>query len=177
MEMASGKLAYFMGGVVGLLLTFSAAIWNNYFAPVSVYPMLTSGSIHILGFDKLNKMAFFTANHGANSYHNLFGFQTFFIIGILVGAFLASLFTGKFKISTEVPELFKQRFGNKRLLRFTIAFIGGFIMSIGAMIASGCSILYGISVFAKFDAAGIVTFIAFYLGGILANWFIYHKVK
>jgi hypothetical protein len=48
-------------------------------------------------------------------------------------------------------------------------------MSIGAMLASGCSIFYGISVFAKFDAAGIVTFIAFYLGGVMVNWFIYRR--
>lgn len=174
--MKSNKLSYIMGGLAGILLTVSAALWNNYFAPVSVYPKVTSGILHIIGLDKLNKLAFFTANSGGASYHGLFGFQTFFIIGILLGAFFASLASGKFKISSEVPELFKLRFGEQRKrLRFVMAFCGGVVMSIGAMLASGCSIFYGISVFAKFDAAGIVTFIAFYLGGVMVNWFIYRK--
>ena len=76
--MKSNKLSYIMGGLAGILLTVSAALWNNYFAPVSVYPKVTSGILHIIGLDKLNKLAFFTANSGGASYHGLFGFQTFF---------------------------------------------------------------------------------------------------
>lgn len=175
--MSQSKAPYWAGGAVGLLLTISAAVWGNYFAPVSVYPKIGSMLLHISGNHSMNKMSFFTADHGSNSYHQIFGFQTFFLIGILIGAFFSALFTRNFKLNSEVPELFKLRFGNRKKLRFLLAFIGGVVVSIGAMMATGCNILYGISSFAKFDANGIITFSAFYFGGVIINWLIYRGVK
>lgn len=176
--MSSSKIPYLAGALVGLLLTITTAMLHEYFAPVSVYPKIGSLLAHVSGHHEIiNKLKFFTASHGSNSYHQLFGFQTFFITGILLGAFFASLFSRNFKFTVEVPHLFYRRFGDKKKLRFLLAFIGGFIMSIGAMIASGCNIFYGISAFARFDASGIITFTTFYFGGVIINWFIYRGVK
>lgn len=175
--MQTNKLSYYMGGLAGLILTLSAALWNNYFAPVSVFPNLAAKLVQLSGWKFLNKLAFITNNQHNNSPQGIFNFQTYFIIGILLGAFLSAVISGKFKLNSDVPELFKLRFGERRNLRFILAFLGGIVMSIGAMIASGCSISYGISAFARFDAAGIITFSTFYFGGILVNWLIYRKVR
>lgn len=175
--MQPSKLSYYMGGMAGMLLTLSAALWNNYFAPVSVFPKLAAKLIQISGWQFLNQLTFITNNQHNNSSQSIFNFQTYFITGILLGAFFNAVVRGKFKFNSDLPELFKLRFGERRRLRFILAFLGGIVMSIGAMIASGCSISYGISAFARFDAAGIITFATFYFGGILVNWLIYRKVS
>ena len=173
--MPSSKIPYLAGGFVGLLLTFSVAQWNDYFAPVHVFSNIGSSIIHLFDHEHTNNTLVGGQTLHAHIPNEFLNFETFFLIGIVLGAFVSAMFCGKFKLSTEVPPLFHSRFGNRKKLRFFLAFWGGLVMSIGGMMAGGCSIAYGISAVARFDASGIITFSAFYFGGVMVNWLIYRR--
>ena len=174
---ALSKAPYWSGALAGLLLTLTVVTWSQYFAPVHVFAKVGSSVLHVLGHGSWDNLSFFTVEHGVNAYHNFFDFETCLLIGLFIGAFTASILSRSFKITTEVPALFYSRFGDKKALRFIFAFSGGLIMSVGAMMAAGCSISYGISAFARFDASGILTFSSFYFGGVIINRIIYRKRK
>jgi len=173
----SSKAPYWSGALAGLLLTCTVLAWSQYFSPVHVFAKVGSSLLHFFGHGRLDNLSFFTVENGANAYHNFFDFETCLLIGLFLGAFIASMLERSFKLTTEVPSLFYSRFGDKKILRFVFAFTGGLIMSVGAMMAAGCSISYGISAFARFDASGILTFSSFYFGGIIVNRIIYWKKK
>ncbi len=58
------------------------------------------------------------------------------VIGILIGAFIASKLSGEFK-SRFVPPMWEKRFGPDRFKRWFVAFLGGIILMFGARMADG----------------------------------------
>jgi hypothetical protein len=58
------------------------------------------------------------------------------VLGILIGAFLASKLSGDFKKSF-LPSMWEKRFGPSRFKRWIVAFFGGIILMFGARMADG----------------------------------------
>lgn len=58
------------------------------------------------------------------------------VLGILIGAFIASKLSGEFK-GRFVPPMWEQRFGPDRFKRGFVAFLGGVILMFGARMADG----------------------------------------
>jgi hypothetical protein len=98
------------------------------------------------------------------------------VIGVFAGAWISSRLSGD-RDSTLVPPLWSRRFGDSPSVRILGAFVGGFLMLLGARLAGGCTSGHGISgslqlavsswIFvAMIFAAGIATaFLLFGRGG------------
>lgn len=162
---------YLAGGLTGIVLVLGVLLVDGWFGSTTTFARV--GSLFIQG-TKISESTFFTVNNYLFSYQTLFNYQTFFVVGILVGAFVSAKMSNTFEV-THVPNRFKQRFGENRPLRYTMAFTGGMIMVIGARIADGCASWWGISASSKLSAAGLATLIFFFIGAVVTNYFIFGK--
>ena len=84
----------------------------------------------------------------ANEYYQAKGveveWQFMLVIGVLAGAFLASLLDGSFKLEG-VPPIWRERFGPSRIRRALGALAGGVVAAFGARLAGGCPSGHGMS--------------------------------
>ena len=62
--------------------------------------------------------------------------QWMFVCGILVGALIASILSGTFRLQS-VPDMWRERFGSSTGKRAAFAFLGGTIALFGARLAGG----------------------------------------
>ena len=162
---------YIAGALGGLVVVFSVILFDGYIGSTTTFSRF--GSIVVSWFEPLENSAFFSAHDGLFSYHTLFNFQTFFVLGIVFGSFFAAKLSGSFLIR-HVPKLFEERFGKSKLKRHLFAFSGGFIMIIGARIADGCTSWWGISSGSKLDLAGFSTLAFFFLGAVITQQIFRH---
>ncbi len=167
---------YTVGALTGILVTITIYIFNNSFAPVA--PYIDIGKIFSHGFisNQGNDITVIKNLHTTYSYKNNV-FNLFFIIGMMFGGLFGSKFYKNYKINFTLPNLFLARFGKKLLLRLILSFLGGMIMGFGGVLASGCSIYYGVSAIAQLNITGFITFFFFILGAYLVNKLIYLKDK
>lgn len=62
--------------------------------------------------------------------------QWMFVVGILIGSFIAASTSGSFNIQM-VPDMWRKRFGGGTVKRGLVAFVGGTIAMFGARLADG----------------------------------------
>jgi hypothetical protein len=61
-----------------------------------------------------------------------------FVLGMAIGGFFAGR---TFSIPVrDVPEIWEKRFGKSKFKRFTITFLGGFIILFASRLAGGCTL-------------------------------------
>jgi len=91
----------------------------------------------------------------------------FLLIGVAIGAFISSRFSGCEKIQGW------DYFGitNKKLL-ILFSFLGGFFMLLGARIASGCASGHGLSGIAKLQISSFITIVSLFVFAIISVNFI-----
>jgi uncharacterized membrane protein YedE/YeeE len=98
--------------------------------------------------------------------------QFMFVIGIFIGALIASLWSGTFKFQA-VPDMWQNRFGTSIGKRGIVAFIGGIIAMFGARLAGGCPSGHGLSGTVQLAISGYVAAICFFVGGIIVARLLY----
>ena len=77
----------------------------------------------------------------ASAYLKLLGkshWELYFLLGALIGGFLAAVFSGDFKVKL-IPDLWRRVKGKGRGKRILWAFVGGFYLIFGARLAGGCT--------------------------------------
>lgn len=89
------------------------------------------------------------------------GWDAWLVIGIIVGAFIASLIAGEFKIRWP---------GWKMILQ---TFVGGLLMGFGAVTSAGCNVTHILSGLPQLGIGSLVGAIAIVLGAWLMAWFIF----
>lgn len=73
----------------------------------------------------------------------------------LVGGFLSSKLSGDRAPGEKIPALWQRRFGPSVGARYGAAFVGGFLLMLGARVAQGCTSGHGILVaFALYGREG-----------------------
>lgn len=164
---------YLAGSLAGGLLIVSVVIFHGLFGSTTTFARIGNGILQAFNLD-LADANFFTDNGANFGWSKILDFQTFFVFGIPLGAFTAAKLSGEFKIRS-VSNTFEKKFGNRPKLRYAHAFIGAFIMVIGARIANGCPSWWAISSASRLDLAAFAT-LAFFLGGaIVTNYLVYGK--
>lgn len=93
-------------------------------------------------------------------------------LGIVVGAFLAAMSGGEFKV-TVLPRLWEAEFGGSPTLRLGVAFAGGAIMALGARLAGGCTSGHGISGALQLSVGSWIALAAFFAGGVVTAMVMY----
>ncbi|MFZ5820452.1 MAG: YeeE/YedE family protein [Chloroflexota bacterium] len=89
------------------------------------------------------------------------GWDAWLVIGIIVGALIASLIAGEFKIRWP---------GWKMILQ---TFVGGLLMGFGAVTSAGCNVTHILSGLPQLGLGSLVGAIAIVLGSWLMAWFIF----
>jgi uncharacterized membrane protein YedE/YeeE len=98
--------------------------------------------------------------------------QFMLVIGILIGAFGASLADGSFRRET-VPPIWRSRFGNKIGVRAVGAILGGIVAMFGARLAGGCPSGHGMSGLMQLSLSGFLAMVGFFAGGVAVANLVY----
>lgn len=112
-------------GILGVL-SANSSIANQYLGISAAYPYLSgliAGADAELYMQKIAKAG---------------RWEVYFLIGALIGSFLSALISKDFKIQL-IPELWKDTKGSSKIQRIFWAFVGGFLIIIGARVAGGCT--------------------------------------
>jgi len=98
--------------------------------------------------------------------------QMMFVVGILLGAFIASTSDGSFR-KEKIPPMWAERFPYGVWCRAAGAFIGGIIAIFGARLAGGCPSGHGLSGVMQLSLSGLIAMVGFMVGGIVVARAIY----
>ncbi|WP_264983731.1 YeeE/YedE family protein [Pseudodesulfovibrio portus] len=100
--------------------------------------------------------------------------QFMFVVGIVIGAFIASRTDGSFRVQM-VPDMWSGRFGNAPMVRGIAAFVGGVVAIYGARLAGGCPSGHGLSGLAQMSMSGFIAAGCFFIGGIVMARLVYGR--
>lgn len=102
--------------------------------------------------------------------------QFLFVLGILLGALLASLTDGSFKWEA-VPPAWAERFGPGVGPRALGALLGGAVAMVGARMADGCPSGHGLSGVMQLSVSGFAALALFFGAGMLVARLVYGEAR
>lgn len=164
---------YFFGALSGLLLTASVGVAGQFFGTSTTFPRIAGWIYELLGLNPA-WLEFYTVRGGTFGAAALPDWQFLFVIGIGVGAFLASILTGTFK-AERLPPMWVEQFGNSLTKRIGYSLVGGAILMIGARMAGGCPSGHGVSGVSQLGVSSIVAMVFFFIAGILTVRVLYRR--
>ena len=101
-------------------------------------------------------------------------YGVWFLIGIPLGAFIAAVASGTFRLEL-VPSVWSERFGGSVIKRFVAAFFGGAIIMFGARLAGGCTSGHGISGGLQLALSSWEFLIVMFASGLLVSNLMFRK--
>lgn len=157
---------YLAGALTGLVSIGSVWVVGKYFGASTTF---VRGAGYIERFfdpARVAKMEYFIKEKP------MIDWQWMFVIGIMIGAFIAATTSGSFKIQA-VPDMWRERFGDSSVKRGLVALVGGTIAAFGARLADGCPSGHGLSGSIQLAVSGFVALICFFVGGIIVARLLY----
>jgi uncharacterized membrane protein YedE/YeeE len=152
---------YAAGVVIGLLQIPTFLLMDTALGASSSFVTV---SAHIAGLvDPSVEKVKYLASHmwGAKNW-----WQVAVVVGIALGAFLSMRLSGARRQS--ISPVWARTMGTPNLwTRAPVAFLGGFIMLVGARIAGGCTSGHGISGIAQLSVGSTIAVATMFAGGIL----------
>jgi len=121
---------YVAGALSGVVLIFSVWIAGEFFGASTIFARTAGALEKIFVPDRVAGMDYFI------KYAPKIDWQALFVIGIFIGALIASTISGSFVLKA-VPDVWKRRFGTSVIKRGVVAFFGGLIAMFGARLAGG----------------------------------------
>ena len=119
---------YLAGGLSGVLLVVSVALTGEFFGASTSFVRLAGMLEEVFLPERVSQMPYFLKTLPKVEW------QVMFVLGILLGSFLAAMVSGSLEPRT-VPPMWAERFGASRLRRGSVAFVGGVVIMIGARLA------------------------------------------
>lgn len=101
--------------------------------------------------------------------------QFMLVLGIPLGALLASRLGGTFRLTDAPGETFSARFGPRSAARWTVGLLGGVLVGFGARLADGCTSGHALSGGAQLALSSWLFFASFLASGTAAAWLIYGR--
>ena len=171
MKITSQARPYVYGALSGLLLTASVGIAGQFFGTSTTFPRAATGVLQILGFD-LSGWQFAQVRDGALTGTAFPNWQLLFVIGIGVGSFVAARITRTFKAES-LPQMWVERFGDRKGKRIAYSIVGGVIAMIGARMAGGCPSGHGVSGVSQLGVSSLIALAMFFVGGVVTARILY----
>ena len=171
---AKGWSPYLAGALVGVLAILSVYLTTTLLGK-SMYLGASTTFVRAAGFLIGEVDPIYVAD---NAYYVkekvIVDWQFMMIVGILIGAFIASKMDGSFKMEAVPPE-WEARFGGSIKKRAIASILGGAVMMIGARMADGCPSGHGLSGMMQMSVSSYVALAFFFgFGALIAN-LIYRK--
>ena len=164
---------YVAGALIGILLVLSVIVAGKYLGASTTFARGASVIEKSFGVD-YSKFEYFATKKGKYGPGSLPNWQLMYVIGIALGAFIASKLSGTFKAKA-VPTMWKNKFGSSSLKRGIVAFIGGAIGLIGARLAGGCPTGHGLSGLSQLAVSGFVALAFFVIGAAITARILYSR--
>jgi uncharacterized protein len=121
---------YVAGALAGLLLVFSVWFTGKYVGASTTFVRASGYVERIFDPGRVASLEYFKKEAPKIDW------QFLFVIGIFVGALIASTTSKSFRLQA-VPAMWEGRFGPSKLKRGVVAFVGGAIGMFGARLADG----------------------------------------
>lgn len=167
-----GWSPYVAGALVGLLAIASVYATTHVMGK-SAYLGASTTFVRAAGFIE---QALLPDSGSAKQYFNktniTIDWQFMLVIGIGIGALIASLTDRSFKLEM-VPPIWNRRFGNSIIVRAVGAFAGGVLLMFGARLAGGCPSGHGLSGIMQLSVSGFAALGMFFIGGCCIAHYIY----
>jgi uncharacterized membrane protein YedE/YeeE len=162
-------LPWLAGGLLLAIVQVAAVAANG---PLGVSTQFVVADTHIIKlFDA--KLA---ADHpviGDVKYHG-FGFGWWLVIGLIVGAYLAALLSGRLK-SESTSVWWRQNRGNSVVFRFVACLIGGVFILYGSRLAHGCTSGQLASGWAQLSASVVPFTLSLFICGMITACIFHRK--
>lgn len=162
---------YIFGALTGLLLTISVATTGQFFGTSTTFPRMATLILDTVGVD-LSSTYFYQVRDGNLTGRSFPNWQLLFVIGIGIGAFVASRATGTFRRET-MPAMWASHFGPSTRKRALYSLGGGILAMVGARMAGGCPSGHGVSGVSQLGISSLIAVAMFFLGGIVAARLLY----
>ena len=159
---------YAAGALTGLLICLSVLVADKYLGASTTFVRAAGIIERAVAPESVSAMPYFVKTKIKVDW------QMMLVVGIVFGALFSSRMSGDFK-STQVPPMWRSRFGPSRARRFFCAFFGGIIALFGARLAGGCPSGHGLSGLAQMSVSGYVSLIFFFAAGMLTARILYGK--
>jgi hypothetical protein len=125
-----GWSPYLAGALAGIVMILSVWIAGKYFGASTTF-VRSAGMIEkVFSAERVEKMDYFIKEVPKIEW------QWMFVFGIFVGSLISSTTSRSFKWKA-VPDMWESRFGQNKLKRGVVAFIGGMVAMFGARLADG----------------------------------------
>ncbi|MGE4195106.1 MAG: YeeE/YedE thiosulfate transporter family protein [Pseudodesulfovibrio sp.] len=158
---------YIAGGVSGILAVISVLVAGKYLGASTTF-------VRAVGMTEKALSPILVETPYFQKYTLAVDWQFMFLVGIVLGAFIASRTDRSFRLQA-VPDMWKERFGNAWPPRAVMSFLGGMIAIYGARLAGGCPSGHGLSGIAQMSVSGFIAAVCFFLGGIVMAHCVYKR--
>ncbi len=161
-----GWSPYIAGALSGLVSIGSVWFVGKYLGASTTFVRTTGMLEKVFDPERVARMPYFLKEVP------LIDWQWMFVIGIALGAFLAAVTSGSFRLQA-VPDMWQARFGSAIVPRASVAFIGGVIAMFGARLADGCPSGHGLSGSLQLAVSGFIALACFFIGGLITANLLY----
>lgn len=162
---------YLAGVVIGLLQIPAFLLIETALGASSSY--VTIGSIFVSWIDPSILKSDYVARHVAATGKNWW--QVALVIGVAIGAFVSMKLSGAKRAA--ISPIWERALGSRSpAKRYAVAFLGGFIMLLGARIADGCTSGHGLSGLAQLAVGSTVAVAAMFAGGIATAMLLLRRI-
>jgi uncharacterized membrane protein YedE/YeeE len=153
------------GVVIGITMLLSYVIAGRGIGVSGVMTRLVATVQHWLLPELTEKSAYFSA-YFAHGTHPLNDYLSYFMVGLLAGAFAASLLCGDFRFEVQRgPRI-------SVLGRLVYALIGGVITGFAARLARGCTSGQGLVGASELSVGSWTFLLCIFIGGFATAWFV-----
>ena len=164
MRSDGGWNPYLAGALSGFVSIGSVWFVGKYLGASTTFVRTTGMLEKLISPERVAKMPYFIKEAP------IIDWQWLFVIGIAIGAFIAAVSSGSFRLQA-VPAMWENRFGPAVAPRAVVAFVGGIIAMFGARLADGCPSGHGLSGSLQLAVSGYIALACFFIGGLIsANW-------
>lgn len=152
---------YFAGVVIGLLQIPAFLLIETALGASSSY--VTVGGIIASWIDPSILSIDYVARHVAATGKNWW--QVALVVGVAIGAYISMKLSGAKR--QPISPIWQRALGStSSARRYAVAFVGGFVLLLGARIADGCTSGHGLSGMAQLAVGSTVAVAAMFVGGI-----------
>lgn len=131
---------YIAGAGVGIISWFAFLITHKVLATSTGFVRFSGFILSLFAQEHVEYNAYFSKYI---RFKPVFEWQCMLLVGILIGAIVSSRMN---KVSfSQIPFLWGKNFGFSTKIRALGAFIGGFLLLVGARIGGGCTLGHGVS--------------------------------
>jgi uncharacterized protein len=157
---------YVAGFFLGLVLLATIFLTGRGLGASGAIKSVVVASVGAVAPSHAEHSAFYSTYVGPGIDNPLKSWLVFEVVGVLIGAFVSGLASGRLKVVTESGPRLRPR------LRWVFAALGGALFGLGAQFARGCTSGAALSGMAVLSTAGFVTMVAIFGTGYVGAYFV-----